>query len=124
LNVAIAEVKRKTDFNISLESLEQGGHGWITALTFAINARTISKGKTCWLEPVMPPDLANQFNPSLYQADFTYSITPIAVEIQDTGKGKKSVLEDLEGIRIIVGSSPGYSRTNIRCSFRCTKVSW
>jgi hypothetical protein len=27
-------------------------------------------------------------------------------------------------IMMIVGSSPGYSRTNIRCSFRCTKVSW
>jgi hypothetical protein len=44
----------------------------------------------------MPPDLAHQFNPSACQADFSYSITLHAVEIQDTGKDKKSVADDLE----------------------------
>ena len=44
----------------------------------------------------MPPDLANQFNPLACKADFTYSMTPATVEIQDTGKGKKSVADDLE----------------------------
>jgi hypothetical protein len=36
----------------------------------------------------MPPDLANQFNPLACKADFTYSMTPKTVKIQDTGKGK------------------------------------
>jgi len=34
----------------------------------------------------MPPDLAHQFNPSACQADFSYSITPKTIEIQDTGQ--------------------------------------
>jgi hypothetical protein len=46
----------------------------------------------------MPPDLANQFNPLACKADFTYSMTPATVEIQDTGKGKKSVADDLEAV--------------------------
>ena len=46
----------------------------------------------------MPPDLANQFNPLACQADFTYAITPKTVEIQATGKGKKSVADDLEAV--------------------------
>jgi hypothetical protein len=46
----------------------------------------------------MAPDLANQFNPLACQAGFTYSMTPRAVEIQDTGKGKKSVADDLEAV--------------------------
>jgi hypothetical protein len=47
---------------------------------------------------MMPPDLANQFNPSACQADFTYTMTPKTIEIQDTGKGKKSVPDDLEAV--------------------------
>jgi hypothetical protein len=46
----------------------------------------------------MPPDLANQLNPLACQADFTYSITPNTIKIQDTGKGKKSVAEDLGAV--------------------------
>ena len=46
----------------------------------------------------MPPDLVHQFNPSPCQGDFTYTITPVSVKIQDTGKGKKSVAEDLEAV--------------------------
>jgi hypothetical protein len=42
-------------------------------------------------------DLANQFNPSPSQADFTYSITAKTVKIQDSGRGK-SVAEDLEAV--------------------------
>jgi hypothetical protein len=45
-----------------------------------------------------PPDLANQCNPSACQADFSYSITPKTIEIQDTGKGDKSVADDLEAV--------------------------
>ena len=46
----------------------------------------------------MPLDLANQFNPLACQADFTYSMTPATVKIQHTGKGKKSVADDLEAV--------------------------
>jgi len=46
----------------------------------------------------MPPDLANQFNPLACQADFTYAMTPKTVKIQDAGKGKKSVADDLEAV--------------------------
>jgi len=46
----------------------------------------------------MPPDLANQFNPLACQAGFTYSMTPRFLTIQDTGKGKKSVADDLEAV--------------------------
>jgi len=46
----------------------------------------------------MPPDLANQFNPLTCQADFTYSMTPRALEIRDTGRSKKSVADDLEAV--------------------------
>ena len=48
----------------------------------------------------MPPDLANQFNPLACQADFTYSMAPRTVTIQDTGKGKKSVADDLEAVSL------------------------
>ena len=50
----------------------------------------------------MPPDLANQFNPLACKADFTYSMAPKTIEIQDTGKGKKSVGDDLEAVLLKV----------------------
>jgi hypothetical protein len=46
----------------------------------------------------MSPDLANQFNPLACKADFTYSMTPATVKIQDTGKGQKSVADDLQAL--------------------------
>ena len=46
----------------------------------------------------MPSDSVHQFNPSACQADFTYTMTSVAVEIQDIGKGKKSVADDLEAV--------------------------
>ena len=46
----------------------------------------------------MPDDPVHQYNPLACQADFTYSITLGVVKIQDTGKGKKSVLDDLEAV--------------------------
>jgi len=45
LDVAIAEINAKTDLNIALKSLERSGHWRVTALIFAIKARTVSKGK-------------------------------------------------------------------------------
>ena len=41
LNVAIAEINKKTDLNIALKSLEKAEYGRVTALIFAIKARTI-----------------------------------------------------------------------------------
>jgi hypothetical protein len=38
LNVAIAEINAKTELNIALKSLEQGEHGRVMALIFAIKA--------------------------------------------------------------------------------------
>jgi hypothetical protein len=46
----------------------------------------------------MPSDPVHQFNPSACHADFTYTMTPDAVEIQDTGKGKKAVADDLDAV--------------------------
>jgi hypothetical protein len=53
LNVAIAEIKRKTHLNIILESLEQAEHGRVTALIFAIRLR---QRKTCRLKPTTISD--------------------------------------------------------------------
>ena len=46
----------------------------------------------------MPDDPAHQLNRSVCQADFTYDITVKIIKIQDTGKGVKSVPEDLEAV--------------------------
>jgi hypothetical protein len=60
LNVAIAEINKMADLNIRLESLEEGAHGRVTALIFAINTRTVSKRNprtndaTLSREPVQP----------------------------------------------------------------------
>jgi hypothetical protein len=68
----------------------------------------------------MPPDLANQFNPLACKADFTYSMTAVTVKIQDSGKGKKSVADDLEAVlrrvlapgsdRLLPHQLPGHPR--------------
>jgi hypothetical protein len=42
---AIRSINKKTDLNITLKSLEQAEHGRVTALIFAIKARTVSKGE-------------------------------------------------------------------------------
>jgi hypothetical protein len=44
----------------------------------------------------MPLDPVHKYNPSPCQADFTYTMAPVAIEIQDSGKGKKTVADDLE----------------------------
>ena len=45
LYTAIRAINKKTDLNITLESLEQAEHGRVTALIFVIKARTVSKGE-------------------------------------------------------------------------------
>jgi hypothetical protein len=51
-----------------------------------------------YLEKSMLSDPAATTNPLSSQADFTYSITPTALVIKDTGKGAKTVLEDLPAL--------------------------
>jgi hypothetical protein len=64
----------------------------------------------------MPPDLANQFNPLACQADFTYTM-----EIQDTGKGKKSVGDDLEAVLLKIEYWHQSSIARYRISYRSTQ---
>jgi plasmid replication initiation protein len=45
LDTAIREINGKTDLHIQLESLERSAHRRVTAVTFAIKAQAISKGK-------------------------------------------------------------------------------
>ena len=46
----------------------------------------------------MPHDPARQLNRSKWQADFTYTMGVKTIKIQDTGKGLKSVADDLEAV--------------------------
>jgi hypothetical protein len=46
----------------------------------------------------VPPDPAHRLNPSGCKADFTYTMVLDVVKIQDTGKGEKSVADDLEAV--------------------------
>jgi hypothetical protein len=43
----------------------------------------------------MPSDPVSTRNPSTNRADFTYLITPTTLIVTDTGRGAKSVAEDL-----------------------------
>jgi hypothetical protein len=51
LNIAIAEINAKTDLNIALKSVEKADHSRVSALIFAIKARTVSKGKPSAARP-------------------------------------------------------------------------
>lgn len=44
LDTAIAEINKKTDLNIALESLERAAHRRVTTLTFAIKAKAVPNG--------------------------------------------------------------------------------
>jgi hypothetical protein len=46
----------------------------------------------------MPDDPVHQLNVSACQADFTYEITVKRIKILDTGKGARSVADDLEAV--------------------------
>ena len=46
----------------------------------------------------MPEDSTAKKNPTATLADFSYSITPRTLVITDTGKGKKTILEDLSAM--------------------------
>jgi hypothetical protein len=51
----------------------------------------------------MPHDWTATTNPLQSAADFTYSVTPTTLTIKDSGKGKKSVVEDLPAWGSVVG---------------------
>jgi hypothetical protein len=44
LDVAIAEINKKTDLNIAIASLEQSAHRRVTALTFVTKEQAVPKG--------------------------------------------------------------------------------
>lgn len=46
----------------------------------------------------MACDSTSTTNPTAWRPDFTNSITPRTLVIKDTGKGKKTVLEDLQAV--------------------------
>jgi hypothetical protein len=69
----------------------------------------------------MPPDPVHQFNPAACQADFTYTMTPDAVKIQDSGKGKKSVADDLEAVLRKIEHWHQGSIARYRISYRSTQ---
>jgi hypothetical protein len=77
----------------------------------------------------MPNDPARQLNRSGAKADFTYTITVKEIKIQDTGKGMKSVADDLEAVlKKIEGWHQG-SIAGFVISYRDTdgvwhKISW
>jgi hypothetical protein len=72
----------------------------------------------------MPDDPAHQLNRSACQAEFTYEITVKAIKIQDTGKGAKSVAEDLEAVlRKIEGWHQG-SIAGFVISYRDPEGTW
>jgi hypothetical protein len=69
----------------------------------------------------MPADLANQFNPLRCQADFSYTMTPKTVKILDTGKGKKSVGDDLETVLLKIEYWHQSSIARYRISYTSTQ---
>jgi hypothetical protein len=69
----------------------------------------------------MPSDSADRFKPSACQADFTYTMTLDIIKIQDTGKGRKSVADDLKTVlRKIEGWHQGLI-AGYRISYRDTQ---
>ena len=52
LDVAIAEINKKTDLNIEIESLDRSKHRRVTTLTFAIKSKAISNGDSKGKVPV------------------------------------------------------------------------
>jgi hypothetical protein len=72
----------------------------------------------------MPEDPAHHLNFLKSQADFTYTITVKTIKIEDTGKGARSVGDDLEAVlRKIEGWHQG-SIAGFLISYRDTKGAW
>lgn len=80
--------------------------------------------KSLTFEEPMPHDPAHQLNRSECQADFTYTMNLNVVKIQDTGKGLKSVADDLEAV---LGKIEGWHQGSIAgfvISYRDTHGFW
>jgi hypothetical protein len=72
----------------------------------------------------MPDDPAHILNRLECQADFTYRMGPKTIKIEDTGKGVKSVKDDLEAVlRKIEGWHQG-SISGFLISYRDTDGVW
>jgi hypothetical protein len=54
--------------------------------------------KSLTLLLTMPLDPAHHLNPLACQADFTYTMTLRTIKIHDTGKGNKSVGDDIQAV--------------------------
>jgi hypothetical protein len=72
----------------------------------------------------MPPDPVHQLNGSECQADFTYTMALDVVKIQDTGKGEKSVANDLEAVLRKIENSHQGSIAGYRISFSDAQGAW
>ena len=72
----------------------------------------------------MPDDAAHYVNLSKSHADFTYAITAKTIKIEDTGKGARSVGDNLEAVlRKIEGWHQG-SIAGFLISYLDTKGAW
>jgi uncharacterized protein (DUF2252 family) len=69
----------------------------------------------------MPSDPASRLKLSKCQADFTYTMTAKAIKIQDTGKGTKPVIEDLEAVLRKIEAWHQRSITSYKISCRDTQ---
>jgi hypothetical protein len=72
----------------------------------------------------MPHDPAHQLNRSECQADFTYTITVKTIKIQDTGKGLKSVADDLQAVLRKIEEWHRASIASFFISYRDTAGAW
>jgi hypothetical protein len=72
----------------------------------------------------MPDDLAHQVNRSACQADFTYTMTVKTIKIHDTGKGRKSVADDLQAVLRKIEEWHQGSIASFLISYRDTAGAW
>ena len=72
----------------------------------------------------MPPDPAHYLNPLESQADFIYTMTVKEIKIQDTGKGRKSVRNDLEAVLKKIEDWHQGSIASYRISFTDAQGAW
>jgi hypothetical protein len=72
----------------------------------------------------MPPDPTHQLNALECQADFTYTMNLDVVKIRDTGRGAKSVADDLEAVSRKIESWHQGSIAGYRISFQDAQSTW
>jgi hypothetical protein len=72
----------------------------------------------------MPHGPVHQVNRSACQADFTYTMTVKTKTIQDTGKGRKSVADDLQAVLRKIEEWHQGSIANFLISYWDTHGAW